>query len=143
MFYSQAFLGNVAIILFSITLGLQILLVSINGNLTFLVKFINFSSYHLNGFDCKLESVHNFSNFILRAEDLELLKYGLKHPIHSLQVNKTYILTTFDFIHHEMNRDVRDEKQSGEVKTKISYLAHWCVKCVNYHKLTLHVLKKH
>ena len=42
-----------------------------------------------------------------------------------------------------MNRDVRDEKQSGEVKTKISYLAHWCVKCVNYHKLTLHVLKKH
>ena len=90
MFYSQAFLGNVAIILFSITLGLQILLVSINGNLTFLVKFINFSSYHLNGFDCKLESVHNFSNFILRAEDLELLKYSLKHPIHSLQVNKTY-----------------------------------------------------
>ena len=131
IFYSQAFWGNVATILLSIMLGLQILLVSINGNLTFLVKFINFSSYHLNGFDCKFESVHSFSNFILRTEDLELLKYGLKHPMHSLQVNKTYILTTFDFIHHEMNRDVRDE-----VMTKISYLAHWCVKCVNYHKPT-------
>ena len=74
---------------------------------------------------------------------MELLKYGLKHPIHSLQVSKTYILTTFDFIDQEMNRDVRDEKQSGKVKIKISYLAHWCVKCVNYHKSTLHVLKKH
>ena len=51
-----------------------------------------------------------------------------------------YILTTFDFIHHVVAKDFRDEKQSGEVKTKISNLAH---SYVNSYKPTLHVLKKH
>ena len=79
-------------------------------------------------------------NVTLMTEELELLKYGLKHPIHPLQVNKTDILTTFDFIHHAMTKDLRDEKQSGEVKTKISNLAH---SYVNSYKPTLHALKKH
>ena len=39
-----------------------------------------------------------------------------------------------------MTKDLRDEKQSGEVKTKISNLAH-CY--VNSYKPTLHALKKH
>ena len=86
------------------------------------------------------ETVHNLSNVNLTTEELELLKYGLKHPIHPLQVNKTDILTTFDFIHHAMTKDLRDEKQSGEVKTKISNLAH---SYVNSYKPTLHALKKH
>ena len=51
-----------------------------------------------------------------------------------------YILTTFDFIHHVVAKDFRDEKQSGEVKTKISNLAH---SYVNSYKPTLHALKKH
>ena len=51
-----------------------------------------------------------------------------------------YILTTFDFIHHAVAKDFRDEKQSGEVKTKISNLAH---SYVNSYKPTLHALKKH
>ena len=69
-----------------------------------------------------------------------LLKYDLKHPIDPIQVNKTDILTTFDFLHHEITKDLRDEKQSGEVKTKISNLAH---SYVNSYKATLHALEKH
>ena len=79
-------------------------------------------------------------NVTLTTDELELLKYGLKHPIHPLQVNKTDILTTFDFIHRAMTKDLRDEKQSGEVKTKISNLAH---SYVNSYKATLHALEKH
>ena len=74
------------------------------------------------------------------TEVLELLKYGLKNPVHPLQVNKTDILTTIDFIHRTVTKDLRDEKQSGEVKTKISNLAH---SYVNSYKPTLHALKKH
>ena len=85
------------------------------------------------------ETVHNLSNVTLTTEELELLKYGLKHPIHPLQVNKTDILT-FDFIHRAMTKDLRDEKQSGEVKTKISNLAY---SYVNSYNPTLLALKKH
>ena len=73
------------------------------------------------------------------TEELELLKYGLKNPIHPLQVNKTDILTTFDFIHRTLAKDLRDEEQSGEVKRKISNFAH----SYGYsYKPTLHALKK-
>ena len=71
---------------------------------------------------------------------MELLKYGLKHPVHPLQVNNTNILTTFDFIHRAMTQDLKDKKQSGEVKTKISNFAH---SHVNSYQPTLHALKKH
>ena len=64
------------------------------------------------------KTVHNLSKAILMTEKFEILTYGLKHPVHSLQVNKTDILTTFDFIHRAMAKDLRDEEQSGEVKTK-------------------------
>ena len=86
------------------------------------------------------KTVYNLSNVTLTTEELELLKYGLKHPIHPLQVNKMDILTTFDFIRRAMTKDSRDEKQSGEVKTKISNLTH---RYVNSYKPTLHALKKH
>ena len=86
------------------------------------------------------ENIRNFSNVTLTTEVLELLKYGLKNPLHPLQVTKTDILTTIDFIHRAMTKDLRDEKQSGEVKTKISNLAH---SYVNSYKPTLHALKKH
>ena len=55
------------------------------------------------------------SNVSLTTEELELLKYGLKHPIHPIQVNKTDILTTFDFIHRAITKDLRDEKQYRDV----------------------------
>ena len=84
------------------------------------------------------ETVHNLSNFNLTTEELESLKYGLKHPTHSLQVNKMDILSTFDFFHGTIPKDLRDQKQSGKVKTKISNLTH---SYVNSHKPTLHALK--
>ena len=86
------------------------------------------------------KTVYNLANVTLTTEELELLKYGLKHPIHPLQVNKMDILTTFDFIRRAMTKDSKKEKQSGEVKTKISNLAH---RYVNSYKPTLHALKKH
>ena len=86
------------------------------------------------------KTVHNLSNVTLATEKLELLKYGLQHPIHPLQVNKMDILATFDFIHRAMTKDLKDKKQSSEVKTKISNLAHGYV---NSYKPTLHAFKKH
>ena len=44
-------------------------------------------------------------------EESELLKYDLKHPIHPLRVNKTDILTTFNFIQSAMTKDLRHEKK--------------------------------
>ena len=67
------------------------------------------------------------SNVTLTTEELELMKYGLKHPIQPLQVNKTDIVTMFDFI-----------QQSSEVKTKISNLA---LSYANSYKPTLHAIK--
>ena len=93
---------------------------------------------HISNFT-NTKTVHNLPNVTVTTEELELLKYGLKHPIHPLQVNKTDILT-FDFIHRAMTKDLRDEKQSGKVNTKISNLAH---SYVNSYKPTLHVLQKH
>ena len=69
------------------------------------------------------ESVHNLSSKLLTTDELEVLKYGLKHPIHSLQITKTDILTTFDFIHRTMTNDLKDKKHSDELKSKMSQLA--------------------
>ena len=74
------------------------------------------------------------SNVTLTTEKLELLKYGLKHHIQPL----TDILTTFDFIHRAMTKGLRGEKQSRQVKTKISNLAHIYA---NSYKPALHELK--
>ena len=54
------------------------------------------------------ETVHNLSSKLLITDELEVLKYGLKHPIHPLQINKTDILTTFDFIHRATTNDLKD-----------------------------------
>ena len=68
------------------------------------------------------ETVHNLSSKLLTIHELEVLKYGLKHPIHPLQINKMNILTTFDFIHRAMTNYLKDNKHSGELKTKILLL---------------------
>ena len=86
------------------------------------------------------ETVHNLSSKLLTTDELEVLKYGLKHPIHPLQINKTNILTTFDFIHRAMANDLKDKKHSGELKTKMSHLAN---SYVNAYKPTKNSLKKH
>ena len=53
---------------------------------------------------------------------MEVLKYGLKHTIHPLQISKMDNLTTFDFIHRAMTTDLKDNKHSGELKIKILLL---------------------
>ena len=69
------------------------------------------------------DTVHNLSSKLLTTDELEVLKYGLKHPIQSLQINETDTLTTFAFIHRAMTNDLKDKKHSGELKTKMLQLA--------------------
>ena len=71
------------------------------------------------------ETVLNLSGTRLSDDELEILKYGLKHSIEPLHINKTDVLTTFDFIHQSMSKDLKHEKDIGEVKAKMSYLAIW------------------
>ena len=86
------------------------------------------------------ETVHNLSSKLLTNDELEILKYGLKHTIHPLQINKTDIQTTSDFIHRAMTNDLKDNKHSGELKTKMSHLAN---SYVNVYKPIKNSLKKH
>ena len=64
------------------------------------------------------------SSKLLTTEELEVLKYGLKHPIYPLRINKTDILTTFDFIHRAMTNDIKDKKNLDQLKTAMSHLAY-------------------
>ena len=43
-------------------------------------------------------------------DELESLKYELKHSIETLQISKTDVLTTFDFIHRSMSKNLKHEK---------------------------------
>ena len=69
------------------------------------------------------ETVLNLSTTRLSDDELEILKDGLKHSIEPLYISKTDVLTTFDFIHRSMNKDLKHEKDGGAVKAKMSYLA--------------------
>ena len=85
-------------------------------------------------------TVHNLPSKLTTDDELEVLKYGLKHPIHPLQINKTDILTTFDFIYRAMTNNLKDKKHSGELKTMMSHLAN---SYVNAYEPTKNSLKKH
>ena len=50
------------------------------------------------------------------------------------------MLSTFDFIHWTMSKDLKDQKETGEVKAKISYLANTYV---NSYNPTKRALQKH
>ena len=65
------------------------------------------------------ETIHNLSTITLTTEELDVLKDGLKHLIHPLHVNKTDVLTTFEFTLKTMTNDLKHEKQSGELKAKL------------------------
>ena len=83
------------------------------------------------------EIVLNLSATRLSDVELEILKDGLKHSIEPLYINKTDVLTTFDFIHFI---DLKHEKDAGEVKAKMSYLAN---NDVNAYKPSKNILRKH
>ena len=70
-----------------------------------------------------VETVLNLSGTRGSDDELKILKYGLKHSIEPLHVNTTDVLTTFDFIHRSTCKDLKNEKDTGEVKAKIFYLA--------------------
>ena len=87
-----------------------------------------------------VETVLNLSSTRLSHNELEILKYGLKQSIEPLHINKTDVLTTLDFIHPSMSKDLKHEKDAGEVKAKISYLAN---NYVNTCKPSDNTLRKH
>ena len=64
------------------------------------------------------EIIHNLSTRTSTTEELDVLKYALKHPIHLLHVNKTDVLTTLVFILKTITKDIKNGKQSGELKAK-------------------------
>ena len=76
------------------------------------------------------DTVLNLSSSKLTDEEMNMLRYGLKHSIQPNFMNKTDILSTLDFIQRTMSKDLKDEKDAGEVKVKISYLANTDVQYV-------------
>ena len=86
------------------------------------------------------ETVLNLSGTRLSDDELEILKDGLKHSIEPLHINKTDVLTTFDFIHQSMSKDLKLEKDAGEVKAKMYYPAN---NYVNTYKPSKNTLCKH
>ena len=61
--------------------------------------------------------------FSTASSGVKGLKYGLKHSIEHLHINKTDLLITFDFIHRSISKDLKHKKDAGEVKVKVSFLA--------------------
>ena len=86
------------------------------------------------------DTILNLSSIKLTEEELGVLKYGLKHPIETRFINKTDVLTKFDFIHRAMNKDVKDNRDVGEVKAKLSYLGN---SYLNSYKWTKAVSQKY
>ena len=64
------------------------------------------------------EKVLNLSGTSLSDDELEIQKYGLKHSIEPLLINKTDILTTFYFIHQSMSKDLKHEKVAWKSKQR-------------------------
>ena len=86
------------------------------------------------------ETVLNLSGTRLSDDELEILKDGLKHSTEPLHINKTDVLTTFDFVHQSMSKDLKLEKDAGEVKAKMYHLAN---NYVNTYKPSKNTLCKH
>ena len=86
------------------------------------------------------DTVFNLSSIKLTEEKLGILKYGLKHPIEPRFINKTDVLTTFDFILRAISKDINDNRDAGELKAKLSYLAN---SYVNSNKPTKNLSRKY
>ena len=85
-------------------------------------------------------TVHNLTSSKLTDEEMNILRYGLKHSIEPNFMSKTDIHSTFDFIHRTMSKDSKDQKDTEEVKAKISYFANTYI---NSSKPTKKTLRKH
>ena len=85
------------------------------------------------------DTVLNLSSQKLTDEEMNVLRYGLKHSIEPNLIHRTGILSTFDFIHRTMSKNLKDQKDTGEVKVKILYFAN---NYVNSYKPTKNALRK-
>jgi len=86
------------------------------------------------------EVVTNLSSFVLTAEQLDALKFGLTHSICPPSINKTDIFTCFELISQRMIRNLKDSKNTGKLVTELSHLAH---NYVSAYRPTTADLKKH
>ena len=86
------------------------------------------------------ETVLNLSGTRLSDDELKILKYRSKHSIEPFHITKTDVLTMFDFIHWSMSKGLKHEKNAGEVKAKMFYLAN---SYVNTYKPLRNTLRKH
>ena len=86
------------------------------------------------------ETIKNLSSYKLRDEEVEILKYGLKHPTEPKHLLKTDIFATFEQTHRSLSRGLKDDKVSGQLKATISNLAnvYW-----SSYKPTQDTLRKH
>ena len=84
--------------------------------------------------------VINLSSVKLTEKELVILKHGLKHPVEPKFINRTDVLTTFGFIHRALSKDLKDNRDAGEVKDKLSNLAN---SYVSSYKPTKNVLRKY
>ena len=69
------------------------------------------------------ETIKNLSIYKLTEEEVEILKYGLKHLVEPKHLLKNDILATFEQIHRSLSGDLKDERKSGKLKSTISNLA--------------------
>ena len=72
-------------------------------------KFRNLTQNTLLPFT-STDTVLSLSSSKLTDEEMNILRYGLKHSIKPNFINKTDILSTFDLIHRTMSRFKRSER---------------------------------
>ena len=60
------------------------------------------------------ETIKNLSSYKFREEEVEILKYCLKHPIEPEHLLKINIFATFEQIHRSLLRDLKDKRNSCE-----------------------------
>ena len=72
--------------------------------------------------DFASDAVLNLSSVNLIEEQLDILKYGVKHPIEAKMIKKTDLLTTFHFTHRAKRKDIKYNRDAGKVKANLSYL---------------------
>lgn len=70
------------------------------------------------------ETVTNISSHTLTPDELEVLKFGLKHSIRPPKISKIDVFTCFELIHYTMARNIKDNKMAGKMASDLSHLAH-------------------
>ena len=69
------------------------------------------------------ETIKKLSSYKLTDDEIEILKYGWKHPMEPTHLLKIDISVTFEQTHCSLSRDLKDDRKSGQLKATISNLA--------------------